>query len=78
MIDAGARGTLNNKIPKVAQELFKEMAMNSYQWCTNQAKPSKPTHVYDVDVVTTLAIHVEDLSRKWIISHTTTRSSDVM
>ena len=63
MIDATAGGTLNSKTPEVVQELFEEMAMNSYQWNNSQAKPSKPTHVYDVDVVIALVVHVEAFSK---------------
>ena len=44
MRDAVARGTLNIKTPEAAMELFKEMAMNSYQWHSFRAKPSKPSH----------------------------------
>ena len=63
MIDA-AEGTLNTKTPKVAQELFEEMTMNSYQWYSSKAKPSKLAHVYDVDVVITLVVQVKALSKK--------------
>ena len=66
MIDATVRGTLNNKTPEVAQELSEEMAMNNCKWNSSQAKPSKPTNVYDVDTVTTLTIQVEALSKKKI------------
>ena len=64
MIDATIGGTLNNKTPKVAQELFKETAMNNYQWYSSKAKPSEPTQVYDVDTIVVFAIQVEALSRK--------------
>ena len=64
MFNVAIRGTLNNKMPEVAQELFEEMAMHNYQWCTSRAKPSKLAYVYDVDVVTTLEVQVEALSRK--------------
>ena len=40
------------------------MAMNDYQWRTFRAKPRKLTHVYDIEVITTLAILVEALSKK--------------
>ena len=40
------------------------MAMNDYQWYTSQAKPSKPTHVYDIDAIIALPIQVKTLSRK--------------
>ena len=64
MINAVAGGTLNNKTPEAIQELFEEMAMNDYQWCTSRAKSSKPAHVYDVDTIIALAVQVETLSRK--------------
>ena len=64
MIDTTTEGTLNNKTLEVIQELFKEMAMNSYQWINSWPKPSKLAHVYDVDVVTALAMQVEALSKK--------------
>ena len=64
MIDATTRGTLNIKMPEAAMELFEEMAINNYQWHNSRAKPSKQTHVYDMDVVTTLAMQVETLSKK--------------
>ena len=64
MIDAAARGTLNNKTPEVAQELIKEMAMNNYQWHTVRSKPNKPAGVYDVDAVTGLAMQLDALSKK--------------
>ena len=43
MIYATVRDILNNKTPKVAQELSEEMAMNSYQWYSSKAKPNEPT-----------------------------------
>ena len=64
MIDVVVGGTLNHKTLEAAQELFEEMAMNSYQWCPFQAKPSKLAHVYDVKAIIALAIQVEALSRK--------------
>ena len=64
MIDVVDRGILNSKTPKVAQELFEEIVINSYQWHSSKAKPSKPTHVYEVDVVITLVVLVEALSKK--------------
>ena len=54
MIDVIVGGTLNTKMPKVAMELFEEMAMNSYQWHSSGTKPSKLTHVYDA--ITTLVM----------------------
>ena len=38
--------------------------MNSYQWHSSIAKPSKPTHVSNVDVLTALVVQVETLSKK--------------
>ena len=64
MIDAAVRGTLNTKMPEVAMELFKEKAMNSYQWHNSRAKSSKLTRVYDIDAITALAVQVEILSKK--------------
>ena len=64
MIDSAAGGTLNTKTPKAAMELFEEMSMNSYQWHSSRAKSSKPTHVYDVDVVTAQVVQVEILTKK--------------
>ena len=64
MINAVARGTLNSKTPEATQELFEEMAMSDYQWCTSWAKSSKLTYVYDMKAIATLAIQVENLSRK--------------
>ena len=64
MIDAAIEGTLNTKMPKVAMDLFKEMTMNSYKWHSSKAKSNKPTHVYDVNAITTLAMQVETLSKK--------------
>ena len=49
---------------KVVMELFKEMAMNNYQWHSSKAKLSKPAHVYNVDAITALAVQVEILSKK--------------
>ena len=37
MIDSTTGGTLNSKTPEATQELFEEMVMNDYQWCTYQA-----------------------------------------
>ena len=64
MINAIVRGTLNNKIPKAAQQLFEEIAMNNYQQHSSKAKSNKPTHVYKMDAMTTLTIQVEALSKK--------------
>ena len=64
MIDSAVGGTLNSETPEAVQELFEEMVMNDYQWCTSQAKPSKLTNVYDMDAIIALAVQVETLSRK--------------
>ena len=56
MIDAVVGGTLNTKTPKAIIELFEEMVRNSHQWHNFKAKFGKPTHVYDVDAVTTLVV----------------------
>ena len=56
MIDAMDRCILNNKTPKVAQDLIEEMAMNSYQWYSSQAKPSKLAKIYNVDAIIALVI----------------------
>ncbi|XP_027351168.1 uncharacterized protein LOC113862277 [Abrus precatorius] len=55
MIDAAARGTLNSKTPRAAQELFEEMAMNNYQWSSTRSKPAKSAGIYSLDAVTSLA-----------------------
>ena len=64
MIDKATRGTLNTKIPEVAIELFKEMAMNSYQQHNFRAEGNKPIYVYDVDAVIALVMQLETLSKK--------------
>ena len=64
MINAATRGTLNTKTPKGSMELFEEMAMNSYQWYNSRVKPNKTAHVYNIDMVTTLAVQVESLNKK--------------
>ena len=64
MINIGTKGTLNTKMPEVAMDLFEEMAMNNYQWHDSRARSNKPGHVYDVDVVTTLVVQAETLSKK--------------
>ena len=64
MIDVATEGILNTKMPKVAMDLFEEMAMNSYQWHSSRAKSNKLAHVYDVDVIITLAMQVEILRKK--------------
>ncbi|KAK8954476.1 hypothetical protein KSP39_PZI002181 [Platanthera zijinensis] len=63
MIDAAAGGTLNNKTPEAAQELFEEMAMNAYQWNVPRARPSKPVGLYEVDMTANLALQLERLSK---------------
>ena len=40
------------------------MEMNSYQWYSSEAKLRKLAHVYNVEVVTTLTVQVEALSKK--------------
>ena len=45
-------------------ELFEEIAMNNYQWYSSRAKSGKTTHFYDVDIVTTLIVQVENLNKK--------------
>ncbi|XP_027357501.1 uncharacterized protein LOC113866902 [Abrus precatorius] len=64
MIDAAAGGTLNSKTLRVAQELFEEMAMNSYQWSFTRSKPAKSAGIYSLDAVTSLAMQVEALRKK--------------
>ncbi|XP_027351144.1 uncharacterized protein LOC113862248 [Abrus precatorius] len=64
MIDAAERDTLNSKTPRVAQELFEEMAMNSYQWSSTRSKPAKFAGIYSLDAVTSLAMQVEALWKK--------------
>ncbi|XP_027347997.1 uncharacterized protein LOC113859415 [Abrus precatorius] len=64
MIDAAAGGTLNSKTPRAAQELFEEMAMNSYQWSSTRSKPAKSAGIYRLDAVTSLAMQVEALGKK--------------
>ena len=64
MIDAVVGGTLNAKMLVGSMGLFKEMAMNSYQWYSSKVKPNKTAYVYDVDTVTALAVQVENLNKK--------------
>ena len=64
MISMAIKGTLNTKTPEAAMELFEEIAMNSYQWHNFRAKSSKLAHVYDIDVVTAMAVQLETLSKK--------------
>ncbi|XP_027368323.1 uncharacterized protein LOC113874285 [Abrus precatorius] len=64
IIDAAARGTLNSKTPRAAQELFEEMAMNSYQWSSTRSKPIKSAGIYSLGAVTSLAMQVEALGKK--------------
>ena len=56
MINVVMGGTLNNKMPEAAQELFEKMVMNNYQWQNSRAKPIKLAHVYDINAVTTLVV----------------------
>ena len=66
-------------MPKLAQELFEEIAMNNYQWHNNRAKPSKLAHMYDVEVVIALTRQVEALSKdRWVINHKATSFSDAL
>ena len=64
MIDTAVGGSLNAKTPEGFMELFKEMVMNNYQWYIYRAKINKTAHVYDVDIVTALAVQVENLNKK--------------
>ncbi|XP_027348121.1 uncharacterized protein LOC113859587 [Abrus precatorius] len=64
MIDAAAGGTLNSKTPRVAQELFEEMAMNNYQWSATRSKSVKSAGIHSLDAVTSLAMQVEALGKK--------------
>ena len=64
MINAVSERTLNTKTPEATQELFKEMAMNNYQWYNSRVKPSKPTHVYDMDAIIALTVQVKALHKK--------------
>ena len=64
MIDAVSDGSLNNNTFEVAQELIEKMIMNNYQWQLSQTRPSKPVGIHNIDVVTTLVVQVEALSKK--------------
>ncbi|KAK8945257.1 hypothetical protein KSP39_PZI007733 [Platanthera zijinensis] len=64
MIDAAAGGTLNNKTPEAAQELFEEMAMNAYQWNAPRSRPNKPTGLFEVEATPNLALQVEMLTKQ--------------
>ena len=64
MINPIVGGILNNKTLEVTQELFKEMAMNSYKWHSSKAKPNSPTYMFFVNAIIALAIQVETLSKK--------------
>ena len=56
MSDTVTGGTLNAKTLEGSMELFKEIAMNSYQWYISRVKTGKTTHVYDVDTVIALIV----------------------
>src|SRR5262249_47809071 len=64
MIDVASGGTLNNKTPEAAYELIDKMATNSYQWQVDCSASKKPVRVYNVNVVTALAVQIELLNKK--------------
>ena len=62
MLDAAVGGTLGNKKPDKALELFVVMAMNGYLWNTSRANSVKTTGLYGVDTVTALGAQLETLN----------------
>ena len=63
MIDSTLGGIMRTKTPEHIN-LFKSMAMNSYQWNLIRVKQSKIAGIYDVDAVTALATQVQAMNKK--------------
>ena len=64
LIDAAAGGSLSNKYPEEAEQLFEDMASNEYQWNT-RGKSTKSAGIYEVNKHTALAEKVDALTRKF-------------
>ena len=64
MIGTTTGGAFNTKTPEGSMELFKELAMNSYQWYSFKTKLGKIAHVYNVDTIIALAVQMENLNKK--------------
>ena len=64
LIDAAAGGSLSNKYPEEAEQLFEDMASNESQWNT-RGKSTKSAGIYEVNEHTTLAAKVDALARKF-------------
>ena len=79
MTNVTAKGTLKAKTLGGSMKLFKEMAINSYQWYSFNTKPSRPAQVYDMDAIVVSKIQVEALNIKiWVASDTIDNSSEAM
>ena len=64
LIDAAAGGSLSNKYPEEAEQLFEDMASNESQWNT-RGKSTKSAGIYEVNEHTALAAKVDALARKF-------------
>ena len=55
MIDAAVGGTLMSKTEEQSYNLIEEMALNNYQWSSQQGQPKRVGGKYEINVLTLLA-----------------------
>ena len=64
IIDAATEGALMGKKRDETQELLEEMALNSYQWQSDQAMPRKAAGVHEIDAISTIHAQLALLKKK--------------
>ena len=77
LIDDATGGSLRNKYPDGAKQLFEDMARNKSHWAP-RAKSSRVTSIQEVDATTALEAKVDALSRKFDLLTAEKISSNVM
>jgi len=63
-IDATAWGTFMNKTEDEAYNLIEEMALNNFQWSTEQGQPKQVGGKLEVDALALLSAKVDDMTQR--------------
>ena len=64
LINAAASGSLSNKYPNEAKQLFEDMVMNESYWAL-RARAPRVTEIHEVDATAALEAKVDGLSRNF-------------
>jgi len=63
-IDAAAGGTLINKTDDEAYNLIEEMALNNFQWSTEQGQPKQVGGKLEIDALSLLSAKVDAMTQR--------------